>query len=419
MANHQDYQNISREKIIELFSNYVSPHKAKFFKDMDMEIIFGKREGCFFYEHDSDTDILNLHCNGGVFNLGHRNPRIIKAVISAMQNCDIGNHHFISKARSLLAYELSKTLPESLHSTVFSVGGGEAIDLAIKLARGYTQRPEIISAKGGYHGHTGFALAAGEKKYQEPFGPMAPGFIQIPFNDIQALSETLSFQTAAVIFETIPATLGMPIPAPDFYKQVQSLCAKNGTLFILDEVQTGLGRTGKTWGFEYYHVEPDIVVTGKGLSGGIYPIAATIFHEKINRVFADDPFIHISTFGGSEIGCYAALEVLHIIQEPGFLENVNSLSAKISSLFERFQKQFPQLIFGTRQLGLMIGLAFHQDVAPFFSKVAYEHQILSIYASHDKRIAQILPPLIMTDAELHIMSQRFESALSQLQEMLE
>ena len=145
-------------------------------------------------------------------------------------------------------------MPGEIERTVFGVGGGEAVDFAIKLARGHTGRKKIVYARGGYHGHTGFALAAGDEKYSKPFEPLAPGFVAVPFGDADALRKVVDEDTAAILFETIPATLGMPMPPDDFFPQVREICDEKGALMILDELQTGLGRTGKMWGIEHYDV---------------------------------------------------------------------------------------------------------------------------------------------------------------------
>ena len=236
----------------------------------------------------------------------------MRVLLDSLQELDVGNHHLISEQRAALAARLAELMPGDITYSVFGVSGGEAIDLAIKVARSYTGRPKVISAQGGYHGHTGLALAAGDEKYRAPFGPLSPGFVQVPFNDVAALEKALDDETAAVLFETVPATSGMPVPDHDFFSRVRELCDRHGALLIVDEVQTGLGRTGKLWGIEHFGVVPDIVVIGKGLSGGLYPMSATCFRGKYESVFQPDPFIHISTFGGAEVGCPVALKVLEI-----------------------------------------------------------------------------------------------------------
>ena len=218
----------SKQTTLQRFSNYVSSEKANFFKSVGIEFIFGKREGPYVWDIDGKKRLINCHCNGGVFNLGHRHPDIVNSVCESLSHLDIGNHHFISEARARLAERLAELTPGNIKYTVFGVSGGEAIDLALKVARGHTNRQQIISASGGYHGHTGLALATGDPKYRDPFGPNLPGFLQIPFNDLDALNGALDENTAAVIFETIPATLGMPIPDKNFYASAAEICEKAG-----------------------------------------------------------------------------------------------------------------------------------------------------------------------------------------------
>jgi len=410
-----------KQTIIDLFAAHVNSGKAAFFRQMGMDFVFGKREGIYVWDVAGEKRIINCHCNGGVYNLGHRNPEIIRTMTEAMAELDIGNGHLISEARAMLAKRLAELAPgRGLTRTCFASGGGEAVDFAIKLARGYTRRPGVISARGGYHGHTGLALAAGDEKYRAPFGPMPPGFSQIPFNDADALKKAVDSETAAVIVETIPATLGMPIPDPGYFDAVRSICDKTGAVFILDEVQTGLGRTGRLWGIEHFGVEPDIMVTAKGLSGGIFPIAATMFKEKYEQFFLDtDPFIHVSTYGGAEVGCPVALSVLEISSQPAFLENVRNMAAAFKRGFETLRDKHPEILVGLRQLGLMMGIEMvNEYCGPAMSLTCYNNGILSVYANNDKRVSQLLPPLIITEKDAAEIIDRLDAALGEAKVML-
>jgi putrescine aminotransferase len=155
--------------------------------------------------------------------------------------------------------------------------------------------------------------------------------------------------TAAVIFETIPATLGMPLPDDDFFLHARQICSNNGTLLIIDEVQTGLGRTGRLWGIEHFDIVPDIIVIGKGLSGGIYPMSATCYRKDFEAFFHQNPFIHVSTFGGAEVGCPVAMAVLEESSRPEFLENVNELAVIFKEGFEELKTRHPSILTGLRQ----------------------------------------------------------------------
>jgi acetylornithine/succinyldiaminopimelate/putrescine aminotransferase len=410
-----------KQTIIDLFAAHVNSGKAAFFKQMGMDFVFGKREGIYVWDVAGEKRIINCHCNGGVYNLGHRNPEIIKTMTAAMSELDIGNGHLISEARAMLGKRLAELAPgPELTRTCFASGGGEAADFAIKLARGYTKRPRVVSARGGYHGHTGLALAAGDEKYRAPFGPMPPGFSQVPFGDSEALEKEIDDQTAAVIVETVPATLGMPIPDDDYFPQVRDICTKKDVVLIMDEVQTGLGRTGRLWGIEHFGVEPDIMIIAKGLSGGIFPIAATMFREKYEQFFLDtDPFIHVSTYGGAEVGCPVALKVLDISSEPAFLQNVRDTAVVFEKGFVGLKRKHPEILVGLRQLGLMMGIEMvNEYCGPAMSLTCYNNGILSVYANNDKRVSQLLPPLITTQKEAEEILDRLDAALGDAKKML-
>lgn len=403
-------KRLPKNKIIETFANHVSYGKARVFTSFDMDFVFGKREGVRVWDVETGKELINCHSNGGVFNLGHRNPEIISTLVEALNELDIGNHHLISEQRALLAQKLAELSP-GLDYTAFGVGGGEAVDLAIKIARAYTGRYKIISAKGGYHGHTGFALATGDEKYRKPFGPLAPGFIQVPFDNPEALESAVDNDTAAVIFETVPATLGIYVPRNDFYQKVREICDRKGALLIIDEVQTGLGRTGKLWGIEHFGVQPDIMVIGKGLSGGIYPMSATCFKKKLERVFHDDPFIHVSTFGGAEIGCPVAMKVLEISSSPEFLEHVNKMAGFFANALTELKRRFPDIIISVRQLGMMMGIKMaNENWGLIMSRACYEAGLLCIYANNDTSVLQFLPPLIIKKNEAEETIERLQRA---------
>ncbi len=361
-------QSALKQQSIQSFWEHVSSGKVEFFQKYDMDLIMGRREGPYLWDIDGKKRLFNLHCNGGVFNLGHRNHELINLLKESFEELDIGNGHLMSKARGDLAKLISELMPDDLDYTVFGVSGGEAVDLAFKVARAYTKRAKIISVRGGYHGHTGLALAAGDEKYRTLFGPQLPGFAQIPFGELNALESELDDNTAAVILEPVPATLGVAIPPKNYLQSVRKICNERNTLLIVDEVQTGLGRTGKLWGFEHFSITPDIVVLGKGLSGGIYPITATVIRKPLESVFHKDPFIHVSTFGGAETGCRVALRVLEISSAPEFLEHVNNLSLRFSQEVEVLREKYPDFLAGLRQLGLMMGLKFKDDLSGHLSQ---------------------------------------------------
>jgi acetylornithine/succinyldiaminopimelate/putrescine aminotransferase len=383
-----------KKRAMALFGRHVSTGKLAFFHQAGIEFVLGARDGPYLWDIEGEKRLIDCHCNGGVFNLGHRNREIRSALEAGLDSLDIGNHHLISAYRARLAAELARLTPPEIQYTVFGVGGGEAVDLAIKVARAYSGRSNIVSMQGGYHGHTGLALAAGDEKYRVPFRSTMPEFRQVAFNDLDALAQSVDENCAAVILETIPATSGMPMPEPGYLAGVQQLCRSKGALLILDEVQAGLGRTGRLWAFEHDDVTPDILVIGKGLSGGYYPISATCFGAKLETVFHEDPFAHVSTFGGSELGCAVGLKVLELSSSAPFLSHVEAMGEYFRQGFQRLRREHPALLVGLRQRGLMMGIELADPaMGPLFTKLAYERGILSVYANNEPRICQLLPPL--------------------------
>lgn len=384
----------SRDTTLEAFAAHISRGKVEAYRALGLDVVMGAREGIRFHDaFDHDRSWINCHCNGGVYNLGHRHPAVVAAVTDALATMDVGNHHFVSGWRARLAERLSATTGGHLPSVVLGVSGGEAIDVAIKSSWAATGRRKIVSVIGGYHGHTGLALATGDPQYRDPFGPNLSGFEQVPFDDLPAMDAAVDDTTAAVIIESIPATLGMPIASDGYFAGVQRLCHDRGALFIADEVQTGLGRTGRVWCYQHDGLAPDIVVTGKGLSGSIYPITATLMTAEVHRVYDDNPFVHISTFGGAEPGCAAALAVLDVIEAPGFLERVETLSDHIAAAFA-------DLPFTLRRRGLMMGLKLpNKGDGLAAAKATYEAGVFTLFANNDTSVLQFLPPLTITDDE--------------------
>lgn len=411
-------EKISTEKkqVIEEFRQHVSSGKAAFFEKYQMQFVAGDRSGCWLEDMDGQQQLFNLHCNGGVFNLGHRNPQIMRTLQTALTEVDIGNHHLMSQYRARLATDLCHSMPEPLNAVIFGVSGGEAVDVAIKVACGASGRKKIVSVFGGYHGHTGLSVQAGDEKYRAPFHLGHTNFQQVNFNDLTAMDRALDKDTAAVILETIPATLGMIMPEEDYLTTIRKWCDERDIVLILDEVQTGWGRTGKLWAFEHYHVVPDIVVLGKGMSGGIYPMSATVISDKLNQLFVQEPFSHISTFGGSELGCVVSSEVLKISASEDFLNHVNLLA-------EQFRQQLSNVhqkpMTGFQQKGLMMALELNSDIAgPVLTKTAYDQGLLMIYANNRPSAVQFLPPLIMQAEQIPELIERLIKALKKAKKLI-
>jgi len=404
---------MEKQKILEMAKEHVCPGKIDTFGQIGIDLVIGKREGPYIFDAGG-KQLIDLHINGGTFNLGHRNEELINILVSALAETDIGNHHFASEARALLAKKFSEKTPGDLHYTVFASGGSEAVDIAIKTARWATRRRQIVSLDKGYHGSTGISGNVGDTKNIDFF--LSRGskeeYEHVPFNDLFAMEQILSREnTAAVIMETIPATYGFPLPEDDYLFNVKGLCEKYGALYIADEVQTGLGRTGNLWGVETFGLVPDILVAGKGLSGGIYPISATVISKKYGGWLIENGFGHVSTFGGAEPGCHVASRVLDICSDPDILASVRENAAVLGDGFATLKDRYPFLC-EIRQCGLVIGLKYDDPLgAVTMCKALYENGIWAMIAGFDYSVMQCKPWLYLDRPLIDDILTRFEAAL--------
>jgi len=387
-------------EILKDYATYVNPGRVETFHRLGMDMIPGKRDGVWIWDVDGQQRLLNCRCSGGVFNFGHRPALFIETLKRALDEVDVGDHMLLSEARANLGKALAEVTPGDIQYSTFSPGGAEAIEIALKLARGYTKRPNVISVEKGYHGHTGFALATGDDAFRGKFGPMPPGFSKVPFGDIEALAAEIDENTAAVIVETIPATAGMLIPPDEYYPEVRRLCDRYGAQFIIDEVQSGLGRTGRMWAIDEWDVVPDILVTGKGLSGAVYPISATCHRPHLDSFFQENPFIHLASFGGAELGCIVAQKVVEETAKPEFLAHVRAMGDRFAAGFEQLRARYP-LVAGWRQRGLMIGLDMADDgLGPVMSMGLAHNGVIAVFANHRPSTVQIMPPLVIQEDEV-------------------
>jgi acetylornithine/succinyldiaminopimelate/putrescine aminotransferase len=402
----------SKAEVLEKSRDFWNPGKTDFWSETGVDLVIDRRESYFIWDM-SGIRLIDVHLNGGTYNLGHRNPELVEAITVGMRSFDIGNHHFPSSARAALAEALIRTAPPNLTKVVYGSGGGEAIDIALKTARHATKRRKIVSIIKAYHGHTGLAVAAGDDRFSQLFLIDTADFTHVPFNDIAAMEEALAGgDVAAVIMETIPATYGFPLPAPGYLEQVKALCERHGTLYIADEVQTGLMRTGEMWAITKHGIEPDILVTGKGLSGGMYPIAAVLVSERCAGWLSEDGFAHISSFGGAELGCVAALKTLEICSRPETRSMVCYIADLTGRGLRAIQARYPDWFIGIRQNGVVMGLEFdHPEGAKYVMRQLYRNGVWAIFSTLDPRVLQYKPGLLMTPELCEELLDRTEAGI--------
>ncbi len=367
---------------------------------------FVKGEGSWLYEADGRR-FLDLGAGIAVNALGHAHPALVEALTTQAQNLwHVSNLYHIPAQQALA----DKLVDESFADTVFFTNSGtEACELAVKMARKYwfekdqPERVNIITFDGSFHGRSAAGIAAaGSEKMTKGFGPLLPGFIHLPFADHEAVAAAMDDTVAAILVEPVQGEGGIR-PLPDAcLKGLRDLCDETGALLILDEVQCGVGRTGKLFAHEWAGIEPDIMMVAKGIGGG-FPLGAVLATE--NAASGMTAGTHGSTYGGNPLGCAVGGKVLDIIAEPAFLDEVNRKAGLLRQKLEGLVAEFPDVYESVRGAGLMLGLkctAVNMDVIG----AAYDKETLLIPAADN--VVRLLPPLTITDDEISTAVARLE-----------
>ena len=353
-------------------------------------------KGVYLYGKDG-KQYIDMIAGIGVASVGHQNPLVVDAI---KKQLDKHSHvmvygEYIQDSVNGLAEKLTSLLPSSLNTCYFVNSGTEANEAAIKLAKRATGRPKIISFLKSYHGNTqgSMSVSASEVKKQK-FRPLIPGVEFIEFNSIEAL-DAIDEQTAGVIIEPIQGDAGVRIPGQEFMTALRKRCNQTGAKLIFDEVQTGMGRTGKLFAFEHYGIVPDILTLAKGLGGGL-PIGAFIASNGMMQLLSDNPMLgHITTFGGNPVCAASALATLNIISEPIFLESIEPKG----KLLEQ-ELQHPE-VKAIRRKGLMLAIELqNEDKVNRLIEYCLEHGVVIYWFLSTRNSFRISPPLTITEEEI-------------------
>jgi len=348
-----------------------------------------------------------IDCVGGqgAANIGHANPAVTEAICAQAQRLISCPEMFYNSQRALVEERLSKLT--GLQRVYLCNSGTEAIEAALKFARLLSRRTQIIAAMRAFHGRTFGALSATwEKKYREPFLPLVPDFQHIPYNDIGALEQAVSDKTAAVILEVVQGEGGVRPGTAAFLQAAQEICQKHQALFILDEVQTGFGRTGKMFAYQHYNLKPDLLCLGKSIGGGL-PMGAALIAEKWGTL---PPQVHGSTFGGNPLACAASLAALQYIEDNQLPERAKELGAWF---IEELRSINAPVIREVRGLGLMIGIELKQKVTPYLQALM-EKGVLALPAG--LTVMRFLPPLVISKEDLKQVLAAVQEVLFSVQE---
>ncbi len=399
-----------------------NPNKVEVFRSFGVEMAMGEREGSVFKDLDGHS-FINMHSNGGVFNLGHKNPEVMEALIEGARKVDAGNHYFPSEYKNALCEALLSVSPKSMKYVYMLNGGGEAIDAAVKFARRATKRRRVISLDCAFHGSTGISMEASNELFAKFWNMEADPelYTHVPYNDLDAMEKVLKKEdTAAVLVESIPATAGFPMPMEGYHKGIEELAHRYGAMYIADEVQTGLMRSGEMWCCVKYGAEPDMIVTGKGLSGGYYPMSAIIMNERAGEWLKEDGFAQVSSFNASELGCIVSSKVMEILTRPSTKENVDMLTDLFARELPRIQEKHKAFLKEIRQCGVIMGLKTSHPMGGMALMAALlKNGVWAVYADYDKGALQFKPGLLMPKETAEKVLVILDKALGEAQQMVE
>jgi acetylornithine/succinyldiaminopimelate/putrescine aminotransferase len=394
------------------FGTYVNPQKVRVMRTAGLDLVEGERAGAWVSDVDGRR-FLDCFTSAGSFNVGRRHPRVVAAAKEALDHLDHGNFLLCSAQKARLAQRLAEVSPGDLECTTFGTGGGEAVDFALKLARGSTGRARVVSTVNGYHGHTGFALsAAGRDAFREPFEPLIPEFAFVPFGDAEALRSAVDERTAAVIVEPIQGEGGIVVPPDGYLTAAREICDAAGARLVFDEIQTGMGRTGRWFASQHEGVVPDVMTVAKSLGGSLAAISATVYTEEMREFLIPHPFIHLSTFGGSDLACAIALATLDVIEEEGLVENAAVMGDRLLAGLAELAATHPDMIVETRGRGLMTGVKYRDDShGPRMSYQLSQRGVLAIYSGNEPSVMRLMPSLVVGADEVDFLLASLDGAI--------
>jgi putrescine aminotransferase len=384
-------------------------------KNLSQEPVFIEegRNGTYVTDNHG-TKYIDCYSSASTYNLGRRNEKLVARLKRAIFETDQGNFAMISEEKALLARKISEFIPGPLDCVLFGVTRGESMDAACKLARGATGRPGLITVDGGSYGDTGFALSLSEHWLKKDFGELIPAIGMVPFGNHEAAEASINRSTAAFILEPVQAENNCRIADTAYIKHVRRLCDKTGTCLIFDESQTGFGRTGKKFAFEHHDTYPDILVVGEALTGGMFPMTATVFTPKLKRFFDVHPLIHLSTFAGHDVGCLVAAATLDEYELNRPWENALVQGAKIMNEIRSIIASDDHVVSLTGQ-GLLLSLNFRSsETATKFCLLARQNRLIIRKGIVDNSCALIRPSLLISATEAESIIQGIKAALHDL-----
>ena len=413
---------VTRETV-DGFRDHVNPGFLEYRKSVTMDKQFAAVEwkdsglNCFMDVNGKEY----IDCLGGfgIYNVGHRHPKVMAAVINQLNRQALHSQDLLDPLRAMLAKIVADITPGDLKYCFFTNSGTETVECALKLAKMYSDRSTFISTTRAFHGKSLGSLSATAKGvFRKPFLPMIPGFRHVPFGDFEMMRKTIECcalvgeDVAAVILEPIQGEGGVILPPEGYLKQVRELCDKFRILLIFDEVQTGMGRTGKMFCCEHYDVVPDILCLAKAFGGGIMPAGAVVATEEVFKTLFPNPFMHTTTFGGNPLACAAAIATFNVLIEENLPARSAELGEYMLNALRSAASEFPQLVDEIRGKGLLIGMEFQTDEIGYeVSKAMFDSGVLVAGTLINAKTIRIEPPLTITYEEADRVIVSFRNAL--------
>lgn len=361
-------------------------------------------EGCWMIDGDGRR-YLDLTSSQGVAMMGYGHPVLTAAVQEQAGRLHACPNFFHNDTRAAFLERLIALTPPRLTRAFLANSGAEAIDAAIKFARLTTGRTGLVAARNSFHGRTMGALSVTwNPRYRRKFEPLLPGVSHVEFNNLEQLNQAVNGETAAVVLEAVQAEGGVNVGEAGFLAGAQKLCRERGALLVIDEVQTGFGRTGRWFSFQHYGLEPDIVALAKGLGGG-FPMGGVVYTDRVQESL----FVgaHGSTFGGNPLACAAGIAALHVY-EGGLIEQAERAG---SYLQERLRRAIGgrRVVREIRGKGLLVGIDLRTKAVPFLKTLMERHRVLALPAG--STVMRLLPPLIISDEECDLAVEAVASVL--------
>jgi putrescine aminotransferase len=397
--------------LFESYGRLINPAYPSFLNKLGLNRIAAKAQGATITDSEDNTYI---DCVGGygLFNLGHNNPDILESIIDQLREQQLLTRPLISEIQVRLAECIEKITPGELSCSFILNSGSEAIDCAIKLVRLHKGGKTIITAQKSFHGHTFGALtASGIPSFKRAFQPLLPGFISVPFGDIEALKQSISDDTGAILIEPIQHEAGVLLPPDGYLKKVRELCDEHDLILILDEIKTGFGKTGRMFACEYYDVVPDILVLGKSLGGGLIPVGAVVAKSHLWKRFGLSFSMSASSYAGNVLACRAGLATIRYIQEGNLLADCTEKGKMLLRSFRDCVGEYPDILRSANGLGLLIGIETKSGkIAVELAKEMIRQGIIMVPAFGNSSILMVEPPLVISFKQIRAVVDAFAAA---------